>query len=491
MNLASPSAMSCKFLSVLVAFLLIFTNNVSAKCTIDSLICDDDSVFAQYNDTLIYGKVLAIDSLHNTIKFKSSDGIEISLPRETVATTRNAACVEKRLSFCPGNGTLRHVSGSNRDGVVLGVFLNERIVVSESGNKPIILNSAEVQNREITNADLENLVKQFSYLSHLIKLQNQELCPELAQIHQQNKNNLENCNSDELHPELDLKKESYFRALLNKGLSAPLEDFLILWNSESETGDGKNYFDDCIESREGNAPVRYENEHIVDPCKPDVLYSWGPKDKILDMEKAMPNIPPVGLNNKNAKWTGNPNPGSFLNTLFATLSPVSSYGYGHWPVRIKVKKGVNFRLSRELGLVDTGSEEETIWMSASNPKYDSLMNEFRIRSSAVIESWSYGTPEHYDEIVRDLRRLFSGKSFVPFVKDYQNPVLKSRKKLKLVERITSNEMELGKEEHLKKGLLEMIQMILNHEGQIYYAPGVCHSRAQHFATDRPTYFKGK
>ncbi len=158
----------------------------------------------------------------------------------------------------------------------------------------------------------------------------------------------------------------------------------------------------------------------------------------------------------NGLWHGPPNPG---HDLYTTISAVGSYGYGLIPVRIKLRPGVY------------GSPSE----------YD-------IQNSNVVESWSFGTPEHYDEIIRDIQRSESKKPWIGYWHSYwalsSIPGGPPGDKLFFTLPLDGHDFT---EENLKTALLDVIQTILNGDGRIYYAEGTCRNRKREFETRFPTY----
>lgn len=225
-------------------------------------------------------------------------------------------------------------------------------------------------------------------------------------------------------------KQDFIR-LLKNGASAPLNDFLIFWYPERNT----NTFSDAeLELCE------------IHGCNLDTLYAWGPLAKVHTFMKTMPD---------GKKWSGYPNPGYMFATLF---SAVGSYGYGLIPVRIKLSYNkYPIHPDREQSISD-GTE---------------------------IESWSFATPEHYDEIIRDLirsktKKLWHGYTPIQRSKDEEG----FNNQLFFEDEIDGNEFS---ESALKTKLIKMIQMILNNEGRINYSKNSCRNRALAFKTQFPTY----
>ena len=81
------------------------------------------------------------------------------------------------------------------------------------------------------------------------------------------------------------------------------------------------------------------------------------------------------------------------------LTPAQTFAYGSTLLRFKIKSNVPFKRSRDEA---KGYEVNVFPMDE--------MPDFTFKDSSVVESWSYGTHEIYDEVVRDLVRI-KGASF--------------------------------------------------------------------------------
>ena len=161
-------------------------------------------------------------------------------------------------------------------------------------------------------------------------------------------------------------------------------------------------------------------------------------------------------------WSGKPNPIVPKGALYTSMSPVATYMYGEVPIRIKIRPKTSF-------VVDVFCDEET----PHKPCYRNLIyQDFTIYDANVIESWSFGTAEHYDEIVRDILRISSGKRGIGYTQ--KAPYGSGLNRLFSFGGFDGHRSD---EESLKKVLLEMIRMILNNEGRIYYSDGACQPRS--------------
>jgi hypothetical protein len=127
-------------------------------------------------------------------------------------------------------------------------------------------------------------------------------------------------------------------------------------------------------------------------CLPDTLYSWDSLIKVQELKNSI---------GRGISWA------PYLKTLFMTRSPLASHGYGQLPIRIKLKKGVHWKESlwgcdQENNQAESDSVQRkpeyknTVYFRSNSNFFD-----FAICSSDVIESWSYGLEESYDELLKE------------------------------------------------------------------------------------------
>jgi hypothetical protein len=269
----------------------------------------------------------------------------------------------------------------------------------------------------------------------------------------------------------DSPNKAYFEDLLKRGMSAPISDFLKLWypsRGDPKAQEKDPYFFSC-ESAAWDVLQPQADGFLSPNCKPDVLYSWGPVGKIKNMSTAMPD---------SKVWSGPPNPNFSLTT---TLAPSPTFSYGLVQVRVRIKPSVQFSFSRN------GPDD----ISFAN----TALIQFNVVNSETIESWSYGTPEQYDEIVRDILRITSGKRSLLLLAYAPPDITPSNQEQGFHRLYRGNGAETegwdghpGDEKVLKATLFNHIKMILNGEGRIIYSQGACRNRARFFQTDKPTYF---
>lgn len=258
----------------------------------------------------------------------------------------------------------------------------------------------------------------------------------------------------------DSPNKSYFKDLLKRGESAPIDDFMKLWYPDQHAGaDTEAFFNQC--QQEPFKGFRWISpDQGLGPCAPDTLYSWGPKAKLVSIRNTLQD---------NKVWKGPANPGRLL---FTTFSAIGTFGYGLIPIRFKIKPSTQFAWEHP----DDGNTVQYFGFS--------VQQDYVIHDAAVIESWSFGTPEHYDEIVRDYLRFKSGQSWIGYIPYEANVGATFFGKRSLFIRIDSHDFT---EDGLRAALLEMIRMILNREGRIYYSKNSCRNRKFEFETRNATY----
>lgn len=157
--------------------------------------------------------------------------------------------------------------------------------------------------------------------------------------------------------------------------------------------------------------------------------------------------------------------------LYLALTPAMTFGYGKTLMRFKIKKGTPFTNHPKK---DPGKGEVGFIPMDEMP-------DFAFSDSSVVESWSYGTEEIYDEIVRDLIRLKSDKRAQTYSGDHTK---KGLAKI-YVGSIDNKEFD---ESTLKRNLLNLIEIILKNEGKIFYQKGSCRNSNEHYKTSTPTWF---
>ncbi len=251
----------------------------------------------------------------------------------------------------------------------------------------------------------------------------------------------------------------YFKELYLRK-DAPIEDYLVLWYPESEHEYDGAYFFGCEEKQ-------ITGNYLTPECKHEVFYSWGPIEKLDTMKTAMPDA---------ETWFGSPNPQARVREgyLFMALTPASTITYGEVGVRVRMKPEVRIRVDK------WRPSEGLLTMRPKSHTYEDVV----LNDASSIESWSYGTPEQYDELVLDIKRMASGKRAHYYAERKHR--LNMRTGMKRVY-VTIDGYKLN-EKKLKDRLHQHIGMIINGEGRIHYQNGTCRNRVLFFATDKPSYF---
>jgi hypothetical protein len=153
-------------------------------------------------------------------------------------------------------------------------------------------------------------------------------------------------------------------------------------------------YGDCQDPALGHHLVKRDALGVLpDSCIPDTLYSWGDYGKVIWFRDRY---------EKSGNWNA-----PFERDLFATQSPVATFGYGPVPLRFKLKAGTKAKVSTQ------NSTRRTCKSIPDDEKVDTILInhwqvgggtgvDYVICSMGPVESWSYGTKQHYDEIIRDL-----------------------------------------------------------------------------------------
>lgn len=269
----------------------------------------------------------------------------------------------------------------------------------------------------------------------------------------------------------DSKQLGYFKNLLNKKVEeTKLSDYLELWYPSPEN-DNDPYFFSCQSKPWGNLDKALQLnslKYLPQECKPDVLYSWGPPIKLESMKKAMED-------GKHWKDQPNPIPGKKDTALFMALTPLSSFGYGEVMVRVKIKPETPFITKNSHYFEDNG-ETPGVRVRINDDYQD-----FTMKEASFIESWSYGTPQIYDELVRDTKRALAGKR----AQTYMTPWKPANA---LSDHMQSPDGLETNEEILKGRFRKLIEMITKGEGKVHFQKDSCRNKNLHYQTTRPTYF---
>lgn len=280
------------------------------------------------------------------------------------------------------------------------------------------------------------------------------------------------CYSPNAKTKISDEKKQYFAGILAKGEAAPLNDFLKLWNEDTKEYQEDPYFFACQTYAWGALDIfeqKGEKRILPEKCRPDVLYSWADDIKVKNIAHHLAD---------NKKWKGIPNPYKvekklIQDPLSLAQTPAMTFGYGQILMRVRIKETGKFvRL--------TEREQPVKGEIETSPA--GYMPEFSLSDSSLVESWSFGTPEIYDEIIRDLIRIQSNKRAQHYFGDEERDGLE---KIYLDALLDDHEFS---EKVLKRNLLRLIDQILKGEGKVFYQKGACRSYENHYRTKKPTWF---
>jgi hypothetical protein len=263
----------------------------------------------------------------------------------------------------------------------------------------------------------------------------------------------------------------YFKSVLVKGNSATFDELMKLWYPDRQASvevSDNSYFLKCMTV---NRTMRAGSDGLIDPqCRPDTLYSWGPLAKLQNISQALVD---------KGSWEVLINPGIQFGgyrpkgLVYSTISAVATFEYGPVPIRFKVRSDIPMKAVTSPSQANNSGE--ITYYTAQR------FEDFYLLDGTSIDSWSFGTPEQYDEIVRDIQRMITGKPAIFYTND---PQVNGYQTLENLDAWDGHRASL---ESLKQSLLTMIKQIVNGEGRIFYREGVCRNRRKHFETTKPTY----
>lgn len=231
--------------------------------------------------------------------------------------------------------------------------------------------------------------------------------------------------------------------------------------------------------KEGHTVPFDENGLFVEACAPDTLYSWLSLEHVLFLAKE-------ARENKSLLKLSAP--------LFTWRTPIGTFGYAapHGvSIRIKLRDAVAFNyLPNGVGCDDPKQ------INSVNVVYVfGIYSEYVICGPDVIASWSFGTREHFEEMLSERNWVESHRvgEYDQFVKvkysQWQNELKQSGYEIDLSKLFFNFAIDVGRNESVdwtKVGLdkkLSNTQMLLDAgTGDIFYGQGVEHNRRKHFQT---------
>lgn len=193
--------------------------------------------------------------------------------------------------------------------------------------------------------------------------------------------------------------ESIIRDIWKFPSTSDLLKLWFPWQKDSTVGfEWRN----CIDDLEGGHPIR--GLEMSSACRGDTFYSWGSLQKIESLKSVMGN----------KSWQNK------MQALYLARTPIGSFGYGLYAVRVKVRADVQWKkIDYGVTPCSTAENDRTIFFR-TKPIYESALFDIIICSPQVIESWSYGTREHYDEIVKDVEWTINKKRSEEITEMYIN-----------------------------------------------------------------------
>ena len=413
----------------------------------------------------------------------------VMTPLTQLATLSRGGCYSAADSSSPERPRVRY-DGTNRtdspvcpgdrikdrfsEGIAIGKFANGDLLFSDgkTSSRRVPAYNYKRQNGEaLSQHDLQLVAQEAEKVNEVLaginshRLNHCRIADAPQPVTLPNAKRDQDCKPGAAEADLNsLPQKKYFENLLAKGSNAPLDDFLKFWLPQDGKPIDSTYFN-CEKSENGPFKVPVDGK-FPEGCRPDVLYSWGPQKKMEAI---------TGKLKTGAKWEGTPNPftgGLAHGAVFTTISPVSTFGYGSNLIRFKIKPGAAYNGR------GYGGEDGEVSIRSSTYNY---YNDFVLKDASLIESYSYGTPEIYDELVREIRRYRADKR----VSVYQ--VLDAQPSG--IERLWAQAADGNEHDEagLKENLLEVIRQILSGEGRIVFNEGACENRSRHYSTAHPNF----
>lgn len=223
---------------------------------------------------------------------------------------------------------------------------------------------------------------------------------------------------------------------------------------------------------------------IVPECSPDTLYSWGGTDKLKWYADTLKD---------GSAW-----PEKLPRALFTSHSAAGSFGYGQVPLRFKIKPHVKIKLAYNLagftcadhvnsGFIKSEDLKTTIIGRVNNRSDGFSFMEYIICSANVIESWSYVSKEHFDEILKDYNWMTT-KDF----KDWDAYSKRSGKDDFVGNNVDANELGTDFRPEAYAHRMSFLRFLTeNSFGQVSAPAGAADAKAKHFQTAKPIYFNPK
>ncbi|MDD4004424.1 MAG: hypothetical protein PHW69_04380 [Elusimicrobiaceae bacterium] len=255
--------------------------------------------------------------------------------------------------------------------------------------------------------------------------------------------------------------------------------------TSAETGYGA--WQNCVSSATMYLPLGNSRQlGKLDPnCRPDTLYSWGPDLKLISFLSCASNPGEACDLAKRSKVASQIWKASFPRAIFATVSPITTFGYGDIMFRIKLKPDTRFAFLIDppdsSHLCNTLSPDQTAdTVIVRNWHIGTLYGlDYIICGTGPIHSWSVGTRQGYEELSRAYNWTRSHRHWIPYVAE------KSDRSILFNRNLDSNSFS---PRHLNKNFALMKKMIEKGEGGVFFSPGVTKSADAHFSTGMKSYW---
>lgn len=226
---------------------------------------------------------------------------------------------------------------------------------------------------------------------------------------------------------------------------------------------------DCRDPSAGYHPIKERNGVLAEECEGDTFYSWGPQAKLDNLKS----------------WMGQDDWVDEFRALFMARTPIGSFGYGPIAVRIKVKDDIVWtRSSLAHSSCDSLSlaEKQYKIVYRAMAIFGSYLLDIILCSPGPIHSWSYGTKEHYDEIIKDYWWTVKGKRWEDIYEVYINNI-------DALFGLYSIDGKDFRNSTLEANIKKHFETANTYGGEIFFNPDVLNKkRSDHFETSYPIYF---
>lgn len=212
-------------------------------------------------------------------------------------------------------------------------------------------------------------------------------------------------------------------------------------------------------------------------CAPDTLYSWK-KPKFVEKYAA----------------TSSPNRVLDLNgfALYTWRTPIGSFGYARESLRMKLKPGVKFAWiadgDRDCGALGRKFNVRNTVFATSLGNRIRGYSEYFLCDAGPVESWSYDTPQHLEEMQREedwMKTHPNDYDGLLYDNDSQSRCPWTYGQFDQGSGSSTIDWSLGT---LNQDMRQIQVRISGGAGRVYFAKGTVPSLWNHFSTNKPGYF---